>query len=67
MLKMLTQSLEDIQLNMQNSFSDSALGKSIANSMMSNGVDVIFPCAGAAGIGAIEAVKEAGKYAIGVE
>ncbi|MBC6695675.1 BMP family ABC transporter substrate-binding protein [Terrisporobacter mayombei] len=50
-----------------NSFSDSALGKSIANSMMSNGVDVIFPCAGAAGIGAIEAVKEAGKYAIGVD
>ena len=50
-----------------NSFSDSALGKSIANSMFSNGVDIVFPCAGAAGNGAIEAAKELDKMAIGVD
>lgn len=50
-----------------NSYSDQALGKSIANSMISKGADVIFPCAGACGTGAIEAVKEADKMAIGVD
>lgn len=50
-----------------NSYSDQALGKSVANSMMSKGADVIFPCAGACGTGAIEAVKEAKKMAIGVD
>lgn len=50
-----------------NSYSDQALGKSIANSMISKGADVIFPCAGACGTGAIEAVKEADKMAVGVD
>ena len=39
-----------------NSFSDSALGKTIANQMHSKNVDIIFTCAGAVGIGAIEAI-----------
>ena len=50
-----------------NSFSDSALGKTIANQMHSKNVDIIFTCAGAVGIGAIEAAKENGKKAIGVD
>lgn len=50
-----------------NSYSDQALGKSIANSMISKGADVIFPCAGACGTGAIEAVKESNKMAVGVD
>lgn len=50
-----------------NSFSDSALGKSIANQMHKDGVDVIFTAAGAVGTGAIEAAKENNKMAIGVD
>ena len=50
-----------------NSFSDSALGKSIANQMNKDGADIIFSAAGAVGIGAIEAAKENGKKAIGVD
>lgn len=50
-----------------NSFNDSALGKSIANQMHKDGVDVIFTAAGAVGTGAIEAAKENNKMAIGVD
>ena len=50
-----------------NSFTDSALGKTIANQMHSKNADIIFTCAGAVGIGAIEAAKENGKKAIGVD
>ncbi len=50
-----------------NSFTDAALGKSIANQMHSNGVDVILTAAGGVGIGAIEAAKENNKKAIGVD
>ena len=57
----------EVLVQYANSFSDSALGKSIANSMISKGVDIVFPCAGAAGTGAIEAAKEANKMAIGVD
>lgn len=40
------------------SFGDPAKGKSIANHMYQNGVDVIFQAAGATGLGVIEATKE---------
>lgn len=50
-----------------NSYTDSALGKSIANQMHTDGVDVIFTAAGACGTGAIEAAKENNKMAIGVD
>lgn len=59
----------DVEVVVQyaNSYTDSALGKTIANQMHSNNVDIIFTCAGAVGIGAIEAAKENGKKAIGVD
>lgn len=57
----------EILVQYANSYSDQALGKSIANSMIANGADVIFPAAGAVGTGAIEAVKEKDKMAIGVD
>lgn len=57
----------EVLVQYANSFSDAALGKSIANSMFSNGVDIVFPCAGAVGNGAIEAAKESNKMAIGVD
>ncbi|MDU2198009.1 MAG: BMP family protein, partial [Peptostreptococcaceae bacterium] len=50
-----------------NSFGDAAKGKSIANQMHKDGVDIIFTAAGATGTGAIEAAKENNKKAIGVD
>ena len=52
-----------------NTFSDSAVGKTSANTMITNGADIIFQAAGATGIGVIEACNEAGDgiYAIGVD
>lgn len=49
------------------SFDDSAKGKSIANKMFSGGCDIVFHAAGGAGVGVIEAAKEADKLAIGVD
>ena len=57
----------EVLVQYANSYSDQALGKSIANSMISKGADVIFPCAGACGTGSIEAAKEAGKMVVGVD
>ncbi len=59
----------DISVDRQyaQSFTDNAKGKSIAQKMFSNGVDVIFHAAGGSGIGVIEAAAETGNYAIGVD
>ncbi len=57
----------EVLVQYTNSFTDVAKGKSIANQMHSKGVDIIFTAAGACGIGAIEAAKENGKFAIGVD
>lgn len=50
-----------------NSFGDSALGSTAAVDMITNGADVIYHAAGGTGAGVIEACKEAGIYAIGVD
>lgn len=50
-----------------NSFQDDAKGKAMANSMYSNGNDIIFTVAGNVGKGVIESAKENNKYAIGVD
>lgn len=50
-----------------NSFADTAAGKTAATNMISNGADVIFHAAGGTGLGVIEACKEAGIWAIGVD
>ena len=57
----------DVMVQYANSFTDAALGKSIAQQMHQKGADIIFSAAGAVGIGAIEAAKENGKMAIGVD
>ncbi|MGI6230692.1 MAG: BMP family lipoprotein [Tractidigestivibacter sp.] len=49
------------------SFSDSALGSSITQSMISEGADIVFHSAGGTGVGVINACKDAGIYAIGVD
>ncbi|MGL4912570.1 MAG: BMP family lipoprotein [Romboutsia sp.] len=56
-----------IQVQYANSFTDQAKGKAIANQMYSKGADVIFTAGGDVGTGAIEAAKENGKFAIGVD
>ncbi len=52
-----------------NSFADSAIGKTDATQMITNGADIIFHAAGSTGLGVIEACQEAGEgiYAIGVD
>ena len=50
-----------------NSFADSSTGKTMANTAITNGADIVFQAAGATGLGVIEACQEAGVYAIGVD
>lgn len=50
-----------------NSFADTAIGKSAATSMITNGADVIFHAAGGTGLGVIDGCKEANIWAIGVD
>lgn len=56
-----------VQMANANSFIDSAIGKSIATSMITDGADVIFHAAAGTGLGVIEACKESNIYAIGVD
>ena len=58
--------VEILQAN-ANSFSDTAAGKTAANNMIADGADVIFHAAGGTGLGVIDACKEAGIWAIGVD
>lgn len=48
-------------------FSDPAKGKEIALAQLGQGADVIFPIAGGTGIGALQAVRDAGELAVGVD
>ncbi|WAH36694.1 BMP family lipoprotein [Alicyclobacillus dauci] len=56
-----------VLLKYTNSFTDQSLGSQYAQNEMSSGADIIFPVAGGCGIGAINAVKTANIYAIGVD
>lgn len=49
------------------SFTDQAKGKEAALAMIENGADIIFQAAGLTGLGAINAAKERGVLAIGVD
>jgi basic membrane protein A and related proteins len=48
-------------------FADPVRGKEIATSQIERGADVVFHAAGVTGLGVIEAAKERGVYAIGVD
>ncbi|WP_395813422.1 BMP family protein [Devosia sp.] len=48
-------------------FNDPAKGKEIALAQIGQGADVIFPIAGGTGIGSLQAVKDSGKLAVGVD
>ena len=60
-------SAADVKTQYAGTFSDAAKGKSIANQMYGNNMDIILSAAGATGLGAIESAKENNKYAIGVD
>jgi len=49
------------------SFTDAAKGKAIANQMYKKDADIVYHAAGGVGDGVIEASKEQGKFAIGVD
>ena len=57
----------EIQSYNANSYGDVAGGKAAATSMFANGADIVYQAAGGTGIGVIEAAKEQGKFAIGVD
>ncbi|HUB06484.1 MAG TPA: BMP family ABC transporter substrate-binding protein [Myxococcales bacterium] len=56
-----------LEVQYTGSFDDSSAGKRVAQSLYAGGVDVLFQAAGADGLGAIEAAKEAGRFVIGVD
>ncbi|GGF41258.1 BMP family ABC transporter substrate-binding protein [Youhaiella tibetensis] len=49
------------------SFVDPAKGKELALAQIAQGVDIVFPIAGGTGIGALQAVRDSGKLAVGVD
>ena len=57
----------DVAVQYAESFTDAAKGKAITSKMISSGADIVFHAAGGAGLGVIEAAKDAGKWAIGVD
>lgn len=50
-----------------NSFEDKTKGQSLAKSMIQQGADIIFPVAGPAGLGGLQAAKEEGAHGIWVD
>jgi basic membrane lipoprotein Med (substrate-binding protein (PBP1-ABC) superfamily) len=48
-------------------WSDPARGAELARSQLDRGADVIFAAAGASGLGALQAIADAGKLSIGVD
>lgn len=49
------------------SFTDPAKGKELALAQFAQGVDIVFPIAGGTGIGALQAARDGGKLAVGVD
>ncbi|OPJ55771.1 BMP family lipoprotein [Alkalithermobacter paradoxus] len=56
-----------VDVQYANAFNDPARGKAIARQMYQRGADIIFHAAGDTGTGMIEAAREEGKFAIGVD
>jgi basic membrane protein A len=57
----------DVKVAYSDSFGDPAKGQQMARAMFDEGADIIYQVAGGTGIGIIEAAKNAGHYAIGVD
>ncbi|NLK08668.1 MAG: BMP family ABC transporter substrate-binding protein [Firmicutes bacterium] len=57
----------EILIGYAGNFDDPGKGKELALTQYNRGADIIYHAAGATGLGLIEAAKETGKYAIGVD
>lgn len=59
----------DVQVKVaySNNFGDPSIGLQMAKAMFEEGADIVYQVAGGTGMGVIQAAKEAGHYAIGVD
>lgn len=57
----------DVKVAYSDSFGDPAKGQQMAKAMFEDGADIVYQVAGGTGIGIIEAAKNEGRYAIGVD
>ncbi|RBP11389.1 nucleoside-binding protein [Roseiarcus fermentans] len=57
----------EVKVAYSNNFGDPALGLQMAKAMFDGGANVVYQVAGGTGLGVIQAAKDAGKFAIGVD
>jgi len=57
----------EVKVAYSNSFGDPSIGLQLAKAMFEAGANVVYQVAGGAGLGVIQAAKETGKFAIGVD
>jgi basic membrane protein A len=57
----------DVKIAYSNNFGDPAIGHQMAKAMFDQGASIVYQVAGGTGIGVIQAAKETGHYAIGVD
>ena len=57
----------EVKVAYSDSFGDPSKGQQMAQAMFDEGADIVYQVAGGTGIGIIEAAKQAGRYAIGVD
>jgi basic membrane protein A len=57
----------EVKVAYSNNFGDPAIGLQMAKAMFDGGANVVYQVAGGTGLGVIQAAKEVGKFAIGVD
>jgi basic membrane protein A len=57
----------EVKVAYSNNFGDPSIGLQMAKAMFEEGADIIYQVAGGTGMGVIQAAKEAGHYALGVD
>ena len=57
----------EVKVAYSNNFGDPAIGLQMAKAMFDAGASVVYQVAGGTGLGVIQAAKEAGRFAIGVD
>lgn len=57
----------EVKIAYSNNFGDAAIGHQMAKAMFDQGASIVYQVAGGTGIGVIQAAKETGHYAIGVD
>ncbi len=57
----------DVKVAYSNNFADPTIGLQMAKAMFEQGADIVYHVAGGTGMGVIQAAKESGRYAIGVD